>query len=98
MKFLAALLSAVFIVSPFAKAFAECESEAGTVIRRYLSKRGVVVERFVRIEVRSLTQGSNWQRYAVVATVLTSEGKMRPMRFVMSSPFICDDMSIESVH
>jgi len=97
MKLIAALLSTILIAAPFSMAKAECEKEAKAVIKRYLSKRGVNVSKFASLRVKGLTPGSYWQRYNVRATVVTSDGRRLRLGFIMSSPFICDDLSIESV-
>lgn len=97
MKLLAAVLSTILLAAPFSMAKAECEKEAKVVIKRYLSKRGVGVSKFTSLRVKGLTPGSYWQRYNVSASIVTTEGRKMRLGFIMSSPFICDDLSIESV-
>ncbi len=100
MKLIAAIFSAVLLSAPFSMAKAECEKEARAVITRYYSKRGAKVVSLKGLEVQGLTPGAYWQRYAVKVKVTTSiKGKKitKDRIFIMSSPFICEKLGIESI-
>lgn len=98
MKQVAIIFSIFLLIAPFSFAQAECEDEAQIVIKRYLEKRGMDMSEIgaIEVKVKSLTPGSYWQRYEVTAILVTRDGRVR-LGFIMASPFICEDLSIESV-